>query len=87
MRLFHPARLLTLAGLAWSAWFLWAAFGRWRFERFCSMACGPFVPAEQADYYRQAFDWQTPFLMAVLPLGILGAWLAFRLLLGPSKAR
>ncbi len=76
----HPARprLLRLAslllGLGWSGWFLWAAFGRWRFERVCSMACGPFVPAEQADYYRRAFDWQTPLTLAALPLAALVVW-------------
>lgn len=69
-----PALLLAVPALSWSGWFLWSAFGRWRFERVCSMACGPFVAAEQADYYRRAFDWQTPLMVAALPFAALAAW-------------
>lgn len=85
-------RLLRLAalllGLGWSGWFLWAAFGRWRFERVCSMACGPFAPAELADYYRRAFDWQTPLMLAGVPLAALVVcWLLLRLSAGLQKTR
>lgn len=74
-----PARLrllLLVLSLGWSGWFLWAAFGRWRFEVFCSFVCGPFVPASLAEQYRRAFDWQTPLLLAAAPLAALAAcWL------------
>lgn len=72
-----PARLrllLLVLSLGWSGWFLWAAFGRWRFEVFCSFVCGPFVPVELAEQYRRAFDWQTPLMLAALPLAALGFW-------------
>jgi hypothetical protein len=59
-----PTLLLAVPAFTWSGWFLWSAFGRWSFERVCKMACGPVFPAEQADYYRRAFDWQTPLIMA-----------------------
>ena len=38
------------------------------------MACGPFVPAELADYYRRAFDWETPLMLAGVPLAALMVW-------------
>lgn len=63
-----------LLGLGWSGWFLWSAFGRWRHESICAMNCGPFAPAELADYYRRAFDWQSPLMLAALPLAALGLW-------------
>ena len=81
------ARLLTLAALAWSAWFLISAFQRWRFEHVCAMVCGPFVPVELAEHYRRAFDWQSPLLMALAPLALLGCWMAFRLLPTRPRAR
>lgn len=87
MSFFHPSRLLALAGVAWSAWFLVSAFQRWRHERICSMVCGPFVPVELAEHYRRAFDWQTPLLVALVPLAVLGCWMAFRLLLARPGAR
>ena len=87
MWLLHPSRLLGLAALGWSGWFLASAFQRWRFEHFCAMVCGPFVPVELAEHYRHAFDWQTPLLAALLPLAFLGCWMAFRLLLDRPQAR
>lgn len=80
------ARLLGLAALAWSGWFLVAAFRRWSWERVCSMACPPFMPAELVEEHRRSMDWQTPLLIAVLPLAVLGCWMALRLLLTRSKA-
>lgn len=77
------ARLLALVALAWSGWFLVAAFERWRFEAFCSMACGPFWPVELAEGLRRSMDWQTPLLVAAVPLAVLlGCWMALRLSTG-----
>lgn len=81
------ARLLGLAALAWSGWFLVGAFQRWRWEHVCSMVCPPFVPVEFIEQHRRAMDWQTPLLIAVLPLAVLGCWMAFRLLLARPGAR
>ncbi len=72
--------LVGLAIIAWSGWFLAAALQRWRFERVCSMVCGPFVPVELVEHYRRAFDWQTPLLAASLPLAaLIGYRIALRL--------
>ena len=82
MRFPRLAVLLVAApAVTWSAWFLWQAFRRWRFEHFCAMACGPFVPVELADHYRRAFDWQSPLLLAALPLAALAAYWALRAVL------
>ena len=63
-----------LLGSIWSGWFLWSAFGRWRFERVCSMTCGPFWEAELIGQLRAAMDWQRPLLLAALPLAALAVW-------------
>lgn len=79
MRLVRRSRLLlALAALAWSGWFLVAAFRRWQFEVFCSMTCGPFVPVELVAEFRRAGDWQSPLLVALTPLALVGCWMAFR---------
>lgn len=49
------------------------------------MACAPFVPAELADYYRRVFDWQTPQMLAALPLAVLVVWWLLRLSGWPPK--
>jgi hypothetical protein len=49
------------------------------------MACGPFFPAEQADYYLRAFDWQTPLMLASLPLAVLLVSWLLRLWLCQTK--
>jgi hypothetical protein len=72
-------RLFALAALAWSAWFLVAAFERWRFEVICSKTCGPFWPVELVEELRRAMDWQSPLLAALLPLVLVVLWMAFRL--------
>lgn len=76
-------RLLVLAVLVWSGWFLTAAFQRWRFEAVCSVACGPFWPVELAEAMRRSMDWQTPLLVAAVPLAVLlGCWMTLRLSTG-----
>ncbi len=75
--------LLVLAALSWSAWFMSVALDRWRFEAMCVMTCGPFWPVELVEELRRAMDWQTPLLLALLPVGLLlGCWMAFRLSTG-----
>lgn len=86
MRVAYPVRLLlALPVLAWSGWFLWAAFKRWQFSVFCSMACPAFIDAETAPAHFRAMDWQTPLLLACLPLAALGAAVLLRALLHPLK--
>ena len=75
--------LFVLVALTWSAWFLAAAFERWRFEVMCSMTCGPFWPVELVEELRRAMDWQSPLLAALLPLVLAVLWMAFR----PSTGR
>jgi len=74
-------RLLRLAarllGLGWSGWFLWDAFGRWRFERVCSRFCPAYLPSDMPEYAEQVWrsmDWQTPLSLAALPLAALVVW-------------
>lgn len=70
-----PVRFaLVVLVLAWSGGFAWQALGRWSYARWCAKTCGPFVPVELADDFRRAFDWQSPLLLAALPLAALAAW-------------
>lgn len=75
-----PVRWLLLApALAWSGWWLALAFQRWRYESLCAFICSPFIPPDMVDYYRRAFDWQTPLVWAALPLLMLPVvWLQRR---------
>lgn len=71
--------LFALPVLGWSGWLLWAAFERWQFKIFCSLACPLFMPPELANDLRRAMNWQLPLLMACLPIAVLGAgWLLRR---------
>lgn len=81
------SRLLALAALAWSGFFLVDAFHRWRFEQIFTMAFGPFIPAKYVEDFRRAADWQAPLLLATLPLALFGCWFALRLLFARSSAR
>ena len=84
MRVLHG--LLVLAAFAWSAWFLSVALDRWRFEAMCVMTCGPFWEAELIGQLRAEMDWQTPLLLALLPVGLLlGCWIASRLSTGRRR--
>lgn len=51
----------------------------------CSMSCGPFVPAEVADGLHRAMDWQTPLLLATLPLAVVVAWWLLRLVVSRKR--
>ena len=51
------------------------------------MVYGPFVPAELATAYRRAFDWQTPLMLAGVPLAALVVWWLLRLSAGLQKTR
>jgi hypothetical protein len=84
-----PARLTSLLlGLGWSAWFLWDAFGRWRLESICAFACPAYLPEDMPEYAEQlwrSMDWQTPLMLAALPLAALVVWWLLCLLVGLQK--
>jgi hypothetical protein len=63
------------------------ALQRWRFERICSMTCGPFWEAELIGQLRAAMDWQTPLALAALPLALWGARQAARAFAHPKETR
>jgi hypothetical protein len=65
--------LMFLASVGWSVFLLLEALQRWRFERICSMTCGPFWDAELIGQLRAEMDWQTPLALAALPLALWGA--------------
>lgn len=72
MRLLASARPLPkLAILVWSGAFVCEALRRWRFDRICDMSCGPFWEPELIGPLRAQMDWQTPLVLACLPLVIL----------------
>jgi hypothetical protein len=87
VKLPHPFRLIDLVVIAWSGWFFVVAFQRYQFELFCAMTCGPFWPIELVDEIRRSMDWQTPLLMAIVPLAVLGCWVALRFFLARSRPR
>ena len=82
MWLLRPSRLLALASLAWSAWWFYRTFDGWAHERWCLMVAGPWLPCG-----RGADAWREPLLLALMPLAVLGCWMAFRLLLARPRAR
>lgn len=60
--------LLVLLALCWSGWFLAGAFQRWRYESVFAMIAPVYIPIELMAHYRRTMDWQTPLLLASLPL-------------------
>lgn len=73
------AFLLVLAvATGWSIVFVIEALQRWRFERICAMACGPFWEVGTVELIRHAMDWQTPLALAALPLALWGAMSLWR---------
>lgn len=77
-----PVRFaLVMLVLAWSGGFAWQALGRWSYTRWCARTCGPFVPVELVEQTRRAQDWQSPLLLAALPLASLAAYWALRAVL------
>jgi hypothetical protein len=72
--------LLFLAAIGWSGIQLFEALQRWSFARICVKTCGPYWPAELVGQLRAEMDWQSPLVLATVPL-LLGAvaWLWRRL--------
>jgi hypothetical protein len=60
--------LLILLALCWSGWFLVGAFQRWRYESISAMIAPVYIPKELMKHYRRTQDWQTPLMLACLPL-------------------
>lgn len=78
------ARLLALLlTIGWSGGFALAA---WRAEvqaQFWTTAGPVFLPASMPDYIaqvRRSTDWQTPLMLAALPLALFLSWRLLRLL-------
>jgi hypothetical protein len=70
--------LLLLPALAWSGWFLRIAWRKFLNELRCASECPVFMPVEFIEQHRRAMDWQTPLMLAVLPLVLLMTWLIWR---------
>jgi hypothetical protein len=60
--------MVQAAGVVWSCWFLAEALPRFRFDRMCAMICEAFTSPEGVAAMRHAMDWQTPLILAGLPL-------------------
>lgn len=71
----HVALLMAAA---WAGGFAWQALKRWSYASWCARTCGPFTWVELLDQHRRASDWQTPALLAALPLLMLSAYAVFR---------
>lgn len=70
--------LLALPAIIWSGWFLTIAFKRWSYAGWYSRSFGPFIRLENLPRHLHATNWETPLLLATLPLTVFGAWCLLR---------
>lgn len=75
-------------GLLWTGYFLWTAYRRSARERISAMVDPPYVSPDRVEHFRHLYDWQTPLMLAAIPLCLFLAWKVTQLIIqrGGSNA-
>lgn len=64
------ARVVLVAMVAWSCYFLALSGERFRWERRCAFDCLPYaVTQQERDATHRARDWEKPLVLALAPWG------------------